>query len=144
MNLDDESLAHFCEAHHIRRLSLFGSQLKGTARPEPDDRWRVGHMIDAASQALAFVDRRKREDLASDLMLRLALTKALEIVGEAATQVSEAGRSEFPCVPWPQIIGMGNRLAHAYFDINQNILWDTVQLALPGLLEQLKAVLESE
>jgi hypothetical protein len=57
--------------------------------------------------------------------------------------VSEAGRSEFPGVPWPQIVGMRNRLVHAYFDINQDILWDTVQLALPGLLEQLKTVLES-
>ena len=110
----------------------------------PDDRWRVGHMIDAASQALSFVEGRKREDLESDPMLRLALTRAVEIVGEAATQVSEAGRCEFPGVPWPQIVGMRNRLVHAYFDINQNILWDTVQLALPGLLEQLKAVLESE
>ena len=110
----------------------------------PDDRWRVGHMIDAACQALAFVEGRKREDLESDPMLRLALTRAVEIVGEAATQVSEAGRSEFPGVPWPQIVGMRNRLVHAYFDINQNILWDTVQLALPGLLEQLKTVLESE
>ena len=77
-------------------------------------------------------------------MLRLALTRAIEIVGEAAGQVSEAGRGEMPAVPWPQIVGMRNRLVHAYFDINQNILWDTVQLALPGLLEQLKTVLESE
>ena len=110
----------------------------------PDDRWRVGHKIDAASQALAFVEGRRREDLESDPMLRLALTRAVEIVGEAATQVSEAGRCVFPGVPWPQIVGMRNRLVHAYFDINQNILWDTVQLALPGLLEQLKTVLESE
>ena len=110
----------------------------------PDDFWRVGHMIDAASQALAFVEGRKRVDLEGDPMLRLVLTKALEIVGEAAAQVSEARRSEFPSVPWPQIIGMRNRLVHAYFDVNQNILWDTVQLALPGLLEQLQALLASE
>jgi hypothetical protein len=36
LKLDEETLAHFCEAHHIRRLSLFGSQLKGTARPDSD------------------------------------------------------------------------------------------------------------
>ncbi|MBK7674928.1 MAG: nucleotidyltransferase domain-containing protein [Candidatus Accumulibacter sp.] len=36
LNLDEETLARFCEAHHIRRLSLFGSQLKGTARPDSD------------------------------------------------------------------------------------------------------------
>ena len=110
----------------------------------PDDRWRVSHMIEAAGQALVFVRGRKQADLESDLMLRLALIKALEIVGEAAAQVSEAGRSEFPQVHWPQIVGMRNRLVHAYFDINQNILWDTVQLALPVLVEQLKTVIESE
>jgi uncharacterized protein with HEPN domain len=43
-------------------------------------------------------------------------------------------------VPWPQIVGMRNRLVHAYFDINRDILWDTVQLALPALLELLRGV----
>ncbi len=104
----------------------------------PDDLWRVRHMIDAADQALAFVRGRKRADLDGDPMLRLALTRAVEIVGEAAAQVSESGRDELPAVPWPQIIGMRNRLVHAYFDVNQDILWDTVQLALPVLLAQLK------
>jgi len=105
----------------------------------PDDRWRVGHMIEAAEHALSFSQGRSRADLDSDAMLRMALTRAVEIVGEAATQVSEAGRRELPGVPWAQIVGMRNRLVHAYFDINRNILWDTVQFALPPLLEQLKA-----
>ncbi|MEO8411713.1 MAG: HepT-like ribonuclease domain-containing protein [Propionivibrio sp.] len=110
----------------------------------PDDRWRVCHMVDAAEQALAFVQTRNRGDLDGDPMLRMALTRAVEIVGEAASQVSEAGRTEFPAVPWPQIVGMRNRLVHAYFDINQDVLWDTVQLALPALLAQLRALLEKE
>ena len=101
-------------------------------------------MIDAAEQALAFVEGRDRADLDSDPMLRLALTRAVEIVGEAASQVSDAGCGELATVPWPQIIGMRNRLVHAYFDINRNILWDTVQLALPPLLGQLKASLGTE
>jgi len=104
----------------------------------PDDRWRVGHMIEAAETALEFVAGRSRADLDTDAMLRMALTRAVEIVGEAASQVSDAGRSELAGVPWPQIVGMRNRLVHAYFDINRDILWDTVQLALPGLLAQLK------
>jgi uncharacterized protein with HEPN domain len=62
----------------------------------------------------------------------------VEVVGEAAAKVSEAGRSELPAVPWAQIIGMRNRLIHAYFDINRDILWDTVQLALPPLVARLK------
>ena len=110
----------------------------------PNDRWRVSHMRDAAEQALAFVQGRRRADLESDEMLRLALMRAVEIVGEAATQVSEAGRAELSTVPWLQIVGMRNRLVHAYFDINQDILWDTVQLALPALLEQLNRALGTE
>ena len=107
---------------------------------QPDDRWRISHMVDAAEQALAFVQGRDKSDLGNDAMLRMALTRAVEIVGEAAAQVSEAGRAEIPGIPWPQIIGMRNRLVHAYFDINQNVLWDTVQLALPALLVQLRAL----
>ncbi|MFH1872284.1 MAG: HepT-like ribonuclease domain-containing protein [Pseudomonadota bacterium] len=110
----------------------------------PDDRWRILHMIEAAEQALAFVHQRKRMDLESDPMLRLALTRAIEIVGEAAAQVSEAGRAELSAIPWLQIVGMRNRLVHAYFDINLDILWDTVQIALPVLLAPLKAALRTE
>lgn len=98
-------------------------------------------MIDAAEQALAFVEGRDRVDLDRDAMLRLALTRAVEIVGEAAAQVSDGARMEFPEVPWLHIVGMRNRLVHAYFDINADILWDTVLLALPQLLEQLRGPL---
>jgi len=104
----------------------------------PDDRWRVGHMIEAAETALEFVAGRSRADLDTDAMLRMALTRAVEIVGEAASQVSDEGRSELASVPWAQIVGMRNRLVHAYFEINRDILWDTVQLAMPALLAQLK------
>lgn len=104
----------------------------------PDDQWRISHMIEAAEQAPACVAGRNRADLDSDLMLRMALTRAVEIVGEAAAQVSEAGRQEVPDVRWPAIVGMRNRLVHAYFSINANILWDTVQRDLPPLVRQLK------
>lgn len=96
-------------------------------------------MVDAAEQALAFVQGRNRADLDTDAMLRMALTRAVEIVGEAAAQVTDAGRTELSDVPWTHIVGMRNRLVHAYFDINADILWDTVLLALPPLLAQLRA-----
>lgn len=110
----------------------------------PDDRWRVSHMIEAAEQALSFASGRSREDLDVDVMLRLALTRAIEIVGEAAAKVSEQGRAELPDLPWPQIVGMRNRLVHAYFDVNLNILWDTVHLALPPLIDKLKPALRGD
>ncbi len=101
-------------------------------------------MVDSAEHALQFVKARRREDLDSDVMLRMALTRAIEIVGEAAAQVTEAGRAELPAVPWPQIVGMRNRLVHAYFDIDLDILWDTVQLALPDLIAPLRAQLSAQ
>lgn len=100
-------------------------------------------MADAAEQALTFVATRQREDLDRDAMLSMALTRAVEIVGEAAARVSEAGRAELPGIPWPAVVGMRNRLVHAYFDIDHDILWDTVHLALPALLVELKTVLRA-
>jgi uncharacterized protein with HEPN domain len=85
----------------------------------PDDRWRIAHMVEAAEQALSFVRDRQRSDLDQDPMLCLAVTRAVEIVGEAAAQVTDAGRAELGDVPWRQIVGMRNRLVHAYFDINR-------------------------
>lgn len=107
----------------------------------PDDRWRVVHMLEAAEHAVGFTAGRKRADLDSDAMLCMALTRAVEIVGEAAAQVSEAGRQQLPQMPWPQMVGMRNRLVHAYFDVNRDVLWDTVQIALPPLVRELSAFL---
>lgn len=58
----------------------------------PDDQWRIGHMVEAAEQALTFVAGRDRSDLDSDVMLRRALTRLVEIIGEAAAQVTDAAR----------------------------------------------------
>lgn len=109
----------------------------------PDDRWRLQHMADAAEQALAFAAQRQREDLDRDTMLAMALTRAVEIVGEAAARVGESGRAEPPGIPWPAVVGMRNRLVHACFDVDLDILWDTVHLALPALLAQLRPALQT-
>lgn len=96
-------------------------------------------MVEAIEQALSFVQGRERASLDDDVMLLFALTRAVEIVGEAAAGVTAAGRSELSEVPWRSIVGMRNRLVHAYFDVDRDILWTTVTEALPPLLAQLKA-----
>jgi uncharacterized protein with HEPN domain len=108
-----------------------------------EDRVRVAHMVDAIEAALRFTQGRSRSDLDGDEMLLFALVRAVEIVGEAASRVSTEGRSETPDVPWGVIIGMRNRLVHAYFDIDRGILWTTVMRALPPLLPTLRSVLEA-
>lgn len=65
----------------------------------PDDRIRIRHMVEAAELASSFVAGRRREDLDSDPMLRLALTRAVEIVGEAAFKVSAEGQAAAPTIP---------------------------------------------
>ena len=75
-----------------------------------DDQVRLRHMLDAAREAIGFVQGRARTDLDSDRMLVLSLVKGIEIVGEAANQVSEATREQLPGIPWADIAGMRNRM----------------------------------
>ncbi len=108
---------------------------------QPEDRVRLEHMIEAARSAQNFMHGRARADLDSDLMLLFAVVRAIEIVGEAASRISEDGRAAMPGVPWPAVIGMRNRLVHAYFDINREIVWKTVTEELPPLLAALEGAL---
>ena len=103
-----------------------------------DDEIRLRHMLDAACEALSFVQGRTRSDLDGDRQLVLELVKEIEIVGEAAAQTTEYLRRELPETPWGRIVGMGNPLVHAYFDINLDILWQTVQADLPELIALLE------
>lgn len=106
-----------------------------------DDTIRLHHMLDAARQALQFTQGKTRADLNTDPMLKLALVKLIEIVGEAANQVTDEGRTQAPDIPWADIVGMRNRLIHAYFDINLEILWRTIQFDLPPLIAALEHIL---
>ena len=104
------------------------------------DAVRLRHMLDAAREAIAFAHGRLRTDLDEDRQLVLALVKAIEIIGEAACQVSSATRQQLPDIPWDDIVGMRHRLVHAYFDINLDILWKTVEEDLPPLIAVLAQV----
>lgn len=105
-----------------------------------EDLVRLGHMIDAAETALQFVAGRQRADLVTDRMLQFALMRAIEIVGEAATKLSDETRSAHATIPWRSIIGMRNRLVHAYFEVDAEILWVAVTVEIPALLAQLRAL----
>jgi uncharacterized protein with HEPN domain len=110
----------------------------------PDDRVRLRHMADALAAAMRFIKGRQRTDLDTDEMLLFALVRAIEIVGEAAGRVTAETRGNMPELPWAAIVGMRNRLVHAYFDINRDILWTTVTDAVPDLAERLQAALGNE
>lgn len=109
-----------------------------------DDLTRLKHMRQAASEALEFSQGCSRETLDRDRKLTLALVKEIEIIGEAATKVSVACRERHPQLPWRQIIGMRNRLIHAYHDVDLDVLWDTVTLSLDPLRQTIDSIIAHE
>lgn len=109
-----------------------------------DDEARLRHMRDAAKDALSFVENKTRSTLDTERMLTLSLVKCVEIIGEAASRITKQRQAEHPQIPWSKIVGMRNRLIHAYFDIELDIVWDTVTQALPPLLDQLETIIGRE
>lgn len=102
---------------------------------------RLQHMIDSGKKAISFILNRQRVDLDQDEMLTLALVRLLEILGEAGKNVSEATKAKSPNIPWRLICGTRDRLIHAYFDINLDIVWEIVNQDLPSLIPQLESLL---
>lgn len=106
-----------------------------------EDRIRVRHMLDAIESARRFTERRQREDLDTDEMLLFAVIRAIEILGEAAGKVGEDVRSRSPSIPWSAIVAMRNRLIHGYFDIDTEVVWNTVSTELPRIEPALRTLL---
>lgn len=98
-------------------------------------------MREAAACALEMAVGKTRSDLESNTMLAMALTRCLEILGEAASKVSPQVRAQFPALPFGQMVAMRNRLIHAYFDVDLNIVWTTIAEDLPTLLPALDSAL---
>ncbi|MFH1672325.1 MAG: DUF86 domain-containing protein [Pseudomonadota bacterium] len=111
---------------------------------QKDDVVRLRHMLDAAKEAVSFVQNKTRSSLDTDRQLVLSLVKSIEIVGEAAAHVSEKCVRDFPQIPWRNIIGMRNRLIHGYFDIDLAVVWKTVIEDLPPLIAELEEIVEVE
>lgn len=105
---------------------------------------RLRHMLDAAHEALDFTAGRSVADLDSDRQLLLALFSDLSLIGEAASHVSDEGRTQLPGIPWAAMIGMRNRVVHEYFDIDNRRVWDTVHDDLPPLIDHLERFLEAQ
>lgn len=100
----------------------------------------LDHMVNAAQDAASYLEGVSKESFLQDRRTQQAVIMNLIIVGEAATRVMER-HAEFAAkhahIPWRSMRGMRNRIAHGYFDIDLDVVWDTVQTALPSLIEML-------
>lgn len=106
-----------------------------------DDKIRIQHMIDAAEEALSFVSDKSENEFNRNRMLVLSIIKEIEIIGEAASKISEETRLKYNNIPWQDIVGMRNRLIHGYFDVNIKLVWNTIKNDLPSLLKSLKEII---
>ena len=100
----------------------------------------LDHMLEAATLACSYVQGMDREAFACDKKTQQAVILNLILIGEEATKVlkdHEAFALAHPQVPWRAMKGMRNRIAHGYFEINLDVVWETVQTALPLLRQQL-------
>lgn len=101
-------------------------------------------MLEMAKKAQAMVEGREREDLDTDDQLSLALQRLIEILGEAAKRVSAETRERAEDIPWKKIAGMRDRLIHQYWNVNLDIVWNTVTEELPPLVAALETLLGTE
>ena len=105
-----------------------------------DDAIRLRHMIEACELVNEFVAGRSRLELDDNRMLSLAVVRALEVIGEAASRMSSEMRVDHGDIPWSAMAGMRNRLIHAYFDIDADIVWNAATVEVPAPLTMLRGL----
>lgn len=105
--------------------------------PETGDASCLWDMLDAAQAVREFVSGRSFEEYANDRMLRGAVERHIEIIGEAAAKVSKAFRDARPEIPWRRIIAQRHVLAHEYGEIEHQLIWKVATVHIPDLIAKL-------
>ncbi len=98
-------------------------------------------ILSYSREAVEICNGKSRQDLDSDRLMNLALTRLLEMIGEAANRVPEEVRAQHSELPWLQMIAARNRLIHGYDSVDLDILWAIVSNDLPVLINQLVKIL---
>src|SRR5688572_5250286 len=99
-----------------------------------DDTVSLRQMLDHAAEPISTLGQTSRDDFIKNRILQLAIARLIEILGEAAYRITLQTREAYADIPWPQIIGMRNRLIHGYDSINLDLLWNTIKNDLPPLV----------
>jgi uncharacterized protein with HEPN domain len=105
------------------------------------DRIRLEHILEAIQDIEIFVGSMKREEFIWNKLVRSAVVRQLEIIGEAAGSVSDELRSKYPKIPWRIIKDFRNVLAHHYFGIDYNEVYTVLELELPKLKKDINEIL---
>ena len=101
-------------------------------------------MLLAAQDAVEFASGLTFPQFERSRLHQNAILKAIEVVGEAAARISQEARQAHSEIPWPEIIGMRNRLVHAYFEVNLERVWETVRQDIPRLIPLIEPLVPPE
>lgn len=112
-------------------------------REKPHDKARVSHMLESIDTIFEFVEGKDFAEYSDNKMLRFAVIKNLEIIGEAAYLLSKELKSQHPHIEWSVIVGMRHVLVHGYYQIKDEIIWATIQTELLPLREKLEELYSS-
>jgi uncharacterized protein with HEPN domain len=107
-----------------------------------DDMVYLRHILDAIQRIEEYLAGISYDQFLQSTLLQDGVVRQLEIIGEAARNTSTSFRDAHPELAWGKMVGMRNRLTHAYFEVNLSIVWDTVQTDLPPLEQQVEQIFE--
>jgi len=99
-------------------------------------------IFDCVEDVIAYTSNVSIHDFERDKMRRLAVERQLEVIGQAANRVTKGGQEQLSQIPWSQMIGLRNKLAHDYGDILAKRIWDIARLSIPQLKTDLLTIPE--
>ena len=92
----------------------------------------------SARLAISYLERASVEEFAKDVQLQDSVVRRLEIIGEAASHIAEEAATELPELPWRKMVDMRNFAIYRYWDVDVNIVWETVRNDLPAAVEAIE------
>jgi len=101
-------------------------------------------IFESINDVASFIEGMSYKDFLLDKKTINAVVRSIEIIGEAANHIPKSVKDNSPDIPWKEIVGMRNKIAHEYFGINNKIVWDTAKRYLPKLRTQMKKLISQE
>jgi uncharacterized protein with HEPN domain len=97
-------------------------------------------ILDAIENVEEYTENLSFKKFKTNKLVRDAVIRNLEIIGEAAKNIPEEIRKNHPEIEWPKIAGLRDKLAHNYFEVDMEILWNIIKDELPDLKNKISAI----